>query len=149
MKVIVLPLSLMLVGSAGANELIFESGGTLSHDPTLTVAANLRFGEQTVGYDALQFVYECGIEWIRTRWRNPSQVIPQCLVVNEYSHFDWGIGLAKMEHNDQWNSGAINASVLLRYRITPSFSFSYRHLSNGGTQTPNIGRNLLLFGWTF
>ena len=131
-------------------ELNFEAGHAIIHGETNALGVYFDFHEQRdVGMDHQNFSYECGLTFIDRNGRNASQSMASCLVLDRFSKIDLGVGLAALQHEDQWNSGRINFTAALRYRPTEHWALTYRHFSNAGTRQPNIGRDLLLIGWSF
>lgn len=67
---------------------------------------------------------------------------------NVGQHFSTLFGVAKIQHDDPLNSGAINFNLGLvgRYK---NLSATYLHISNAGTSSPNVGRDMLLVSWRF
>jgi len=67
---------------------------------------------------------------------------------NVGKHFYTTFGVAKIQHEDRLNSGALNFNLGLTYRYE-HLSLSYLHISNAGTSSPNVGRDLVLASWRF
>lgn len=63
-------------------------------------------------------------------------------------NFGVTFGVADLQHGDRLNSGGINFNLGLSYRYK-QLTASYLHISDGGTQQPNIGRDMVLLGWRF
>jgi hypothetical protein len=67
--------------------------------------------------------------------------------------FELGIGVAKLQHEDNYSSGGINFNLSLEHKLWarkfPNVYWRYTHFSNAGTHAPNEGRDLLLVGYRF
>jgi Lipid A 3-O-deacylase (PagL) len=81
---------------------------------------------------------------------NSYQAVVHAQVVSRLKYgFELGIGVAKIQHSDAYNSGAINFSLSLEHQIYKNLYLRYQHFSNAGTNIPNTGRDLLFAAWRF
>jgi hypothetical protein len=63
-------------------------------------------------------------------------------IVDGFGRFDVGFGAAIIQHDDAFNSGKLNFALSLSYRFQRPFTLALdRHFSNGGTASPNRGRD--------
>lgn len=76
-------------------------------------------------------------------------VLHSQVVAHLWLGFELGIGVAHMQHSDEYNSGSVNFSLSLERRVYKNFYLRYQHFSNAGTSMPNEGRDLLLSTWRF
>lgn len=72
-------------------------------------------------------------------------------IVEKLWRFDVGLGAAYLQNTDTYNGSNLNFNLLLGYRfkhwpmsLRPEF-----HFSNGGTRSPNKGRDLFMLGVRF
>jgi hypothetical protein len=80
------------------------------------------------------------------------QAVAHCQLLSHVTpRFSVGIGLAKLQHADAYNSGAINFSLELEYRVWRQIYVGWQHFSNSGTSDPNLGRDLpfIAVRWPF
>jgi hypothetical protein len=71
-------------------------------------------------------------------------------IIDGLGRFDAGIGVAYLQNVDTYNGSHVNFSLILQYRVKSlPINFRVQHFSNGGTQSPNKGRDMLLFLWRF
>jgi hypothetical protein len=68
--------------------------------------------------------------------------------VDGYGPIDIGLGLVAMQHEDAYNSGRLNFNLMLGYHHG-RFSVRLNHISNAGSSRPNLGRDMVLVGWSF
>lgn len=64
-------------------------------------------------------------------------------VIDGFGKFDVGIGPAFLQNTDNYNGSHVNYTLLLGYRFTEHWNVRYQHFSNGGTQSPNKGRDMI------
>jgi hypothetical protein len=69
-------------------------------------------------------------------------------LIDGFGKFDVGLGVAYMQNEDIYNSGHAQFTLALSYRFK-YVTVGIRHFSNGGTRTPNKGRDLAFIGWRF
>lgn len=70
-------------------------------------------------------------------------------VIDGFGRFDVGLGVAYLQNVDTYNGSNLNFSLMLAYRFKVPITVSLRHFSNGGTRSPNKGRDMLLVAWQF
>jgi hypothetical protein len=71
-------------------------------------------------------------------------------LIDGFGRFDVGLGIAYVQNDDIYNSCHANFTLSLGYRFRGlPVTVGVRHFSNGGTCSPNVGRDLLLVGWRF
>lgn len=80
---------------------------------------------------------------------NPNQLAAFAQVAAHVESFYLGVGLAKLQRGDAYDSGPLNFALSAQYRIGDHLSLVYRHFSNAGSRYPNFGRDLALVGWRF
>jgi len=124
-----------------------EAGSTIVRGETPSIGFVKSWRNRGVG----DYQYECGFGLVgSSTFRDQpqrNQGVAECLLVDGFGHFDIGAGLAAQSSSDDYNTRA-NFSLLLRWRITERLSLAYRHRSNSGTASPNLGRDVLLVGWS-
>lgn len=71
-------------------------------------------------------------------------------VVEKLWRFDVGLGIAYLQNVDTYNGSHLNFNLLLGYNFRRlPITLRVQHFSNGGTQSPNKGRDMLLVLWRF
>lgn len=71
-------------------------------------------------------------------------------LVEGFGRFDVGLGAAYLQNADAYNGSNLNFQLLLGYRFKAlPISLRISHFSNGGTRSPNLGRDMLLVLWRF
>lgn len=85
----------------------------------------------------------------RGQYSDYQSMVHAQVVAHAWGGFELGIGAARLQHDDAYNSGRINFSLSLEHRIYRNLYVRYQHLSNAGTSKPNAGRDLLLAAWRF
>jgi hypothetical protein len=71
-------------------------------------------------------------------------------VVDGFKRFDVGLGVAYLQNTDIYNGSHVNFTLLLGYRFKRlPLTMRLQHFSNGGTQSPNKGRDMLFLAWRF
>ena len=79
----------------------------------------------------------------------PNQVAAHCQVLANLKSLTLGIGIAKLQNADAYNSGDLNFALTAQYRITRQLGIAYNHFSNAGSHMPNLGRDLAMLTWRF
>ena len=138
-------LVLALATQCRAEGISLEGGSTIvrGHAPSIGLVKSWR--NRGVG----DYSYECGFGIVGSSTYDGApqrnQGVAECLLVDGFGRFDIGAGLAAQSRSDAYNT-RVNFSLLLRWRVTDRLSLAYRHRSNAGTASPNLGRDLLLLG---
>ncbi len=71
-------------------------------------------------------------------------------LVEGFGRFDVGVGPAFLQNLDTYNGSHTNFTLLLGYRFKRvPITLRIQHFSNGGTVSPNKGRDSLLAIWRF
>lgn len=71
-------------------------------------------------------------------------------IVDGFGRFDVGLGAAYLQNIDQYNGSNLNFCLLLAYRFERlPISIRLQHFSNGGTKSPNRGRDMVFVAWRF
>lgn len=129
-----------------AGDLKLEAGSAIVRGETPAIGFVKSWRNRGVG----DYQYECGFGLVGSSTYNDrpqrNQGVAECLLVDGFGRFDIGAGLAAQSSGDAYNT-MVNFSLLLRWRITDRLSLAYRHRSNAGTGTPNLGRDVILVGW--
>jgi hypothetical protein len=63
--------------------------------------------------------------------------------------FEIGIGAAYFQNTNRALGAKFTVSSSASYHFNKNFSLNFRHFSNAGSATPNMGQDLLTIGWTF
>jgi hypothetical protein len=71
-------------------------------------------------------------------------------VVEGLGPVEIGLGVAYLQNTDTYNGSNLNFNLLIGYdfKIVP-LTIRLQHFSNGGTRSPNKGRDMLLLIWRF
>ena len=64
-------------------------------------------------------------------------------------HMCAGLGFAYFNGLSRWNGSNFVAALSIEIRPDERWSVNFRHYSNGGSVTPNMGQDILTLGWTF
>ena len=79
-----------------------------------------------------------------------NQVAWRAGVVEGFGRFDVGLGVARLQNEDAFNSCRLQFALSLGYRFVHwPVVVGLQHFSNSGTCSPNKGRDLLMVGWRF
>lgn len=79
----------------------------------------------------------------------PNNFAVRGLFVDGFGRFDVGLGISWMQNPAPYNGSPINFNLQLAYRLGFGATLTYTHMSNAGSRTPNLGRDLVLIGWRF
>lgn len=145
--------TLTFCSRAKGAELDVLLGSTVVRGPTGVAALNVRFPNAIAGVGALNVGFDLIGE---SSWRcaqplcNQNQAVVHAQAVSPpLGGVEIGVGVAKLQHSDNYNSGAINFSLSLERQVYKDIYVRYQHFSNAGTSAPNEGRDILLIGWRF
>lgn len=80
----------------------------------------------------------------------PNNFALRGLFVDGFGRFDVGLGLAWIDNYLPYNGQHVNFALQLDYRfkVLP-VTLTYAHMSDAGTQLPNLGRDIVMLGWRF
>lgn len=124
--------STYLRGQAAAMDLSFVYPDAAPRDAALEVGATFVGGSTLNGADQ----------------RNNFAL--RAAVVDGLWRFRVGLGVAYLQNVDVYNGSHVNFNLILGYDVkTLPLSLRVHHFSNGGTQSPNKGRDMLLVYWRF
>lgn len=71
-------------------------------------------------------------------------------IVEGLWRFQVGLGAAYLQNTDTYNGSNVNFHLLFGYKMkTLPITWRMQHFSNGGTRSPNKGRDMLLLIWRF
>ena len=136
-------------------------GSTVVRGPTGVIAMNLRFpaviahyADLSVGFDIIGESTWCPAGGTGSSCFNNNQAIVHAQVVSPLKYgFELGIGVAHIQHEDNYNSGSIDFSLSLQRQLWarkwPNAYWRYQHFSCAGTCSPNEGRDMILVGYRF
>jgi hypothetical protein len=79
----------------------------------------------------------------------PNNFMVGAQIVNGFGPVDLGLGVAKLQNSDAYNSGTMNFNLSAGWHIWRSATIEYMHYSNAGSHYPNYGRDALLATWRF
>lgn len=68
---------------------------------------------------------------------------------NVYRGFNLGLGATYFNATNRALGSNFAFSCLVNWQITDNLSLNFRHYSNAGSATPNMGQDALTIGWTF
>lgn len=75
----------------------------------------------------------------------PNNFGPSVRYMDGFGRLDIGLGLTYLQNTDVYNGSKMNFSLLLGTHWR-GWRVKYQHISNAGSQAPNLGRDLLLLG---
>lgn len=146
---------------AHSAELEIATGSTVVRASTGVLEMDLIFPKVIANYASLT----AGFTLIgSSNWCGAGQTGPTCYNANQaVMHlqavaplkfgFELGIGAAKIQHDDNMNSGAVNFNLSLEHTVWarkfPNLYWRYAHFSNAGTHSPNEGRDMLMVAYRF
>ncbi len=67
----------------------------------------------------------------------------------EWKQAELGLGVAYFNGTNRALGSKFTAHLAATWNWSDSGSFTLRHFSNAGSQTPNMGQDMLLLGWRF
>ena len=70
-------------------------------------------------------------------------------VVKITENFDLGLGIGYFNATTRWNGSHFVASMSLEYSLTDRWDIRFRHFSNAGSASPNMGQDMLTIGYRF
>lgn len=70
-------------------------------------------------------------------------------IVRLTDKIDFGLGAAYFNSTNRALGSKFTASLSVTYELSPHASINLRHWSNAGSATPNMGQDLITFGWSF
>lgn len=79
----------------------------------------------------------------------PNNFAFRTLFLDGFGRVDVGLGLSWMQNPGPYNGSPVNFNLQLDYRILRGATITYTHISNAGSRTPNLGRDLVFIGWRF
>lgn len=132
---------------AESAELDLGYGRTILRGPTDIAAVTVVYPKQIGDIDLYTGVLLIGTYDFRDV-PQANQVVVRSGFTAHIKQFGASLGVAKIQHEDDLNSGAINFNLGLSYRWR-RLVVSYNHLSNAGTERPNIGRDMVILSWRF
>lgn len=66
-----------------------------------------------------------------------------------WKELEMGLGLAYFNGTNRALGSNFVASMSIHWNITDSFSVGFRHFSNAGSASPNMGQDIISLSWTF
>ena len=127
----------------------FEAGSAIVRGPTPAI------GMKVIVPGVISHVGDaaCGLAIIGQSTyhyaNQPNQIAVGCQVLANLSRLTLGIGVAKLQNDDAYNSGTMNFNLTAQVRLTRQLGIAYNHFSNAGSHMPNLGRDLLVLTWRF
>ena len=80
----------------------------------------------------------------------PIDSIVSGMFVDGFGHFDLGLGEAWIFDPAPYNGSHVNFALMAAYRFERlPITIAYRHWSNAGETTGNLGRDMITIGWRF
>lgn len=64
-------------------------------------------------------------------------------------NLDFSLGVGYMNALTRWNGTKFVASMSVEYSLNDHWSINYRHFSNAGSASPNMGQDIFLVGYKF
>jgi hypothetical protein len=68
--------------------------------------------------------------------------------VDIWRELEFGVGVGYFNKRTRWNGSNFVASLSVQYQWEKVF-VTYRHWSNAGSESPNMGQDLVTIGWRF
>jgi hypothetical protein len=78
-----------------------------------------------------------------------NQIMARAGCMVHINRLGMGLGLAAIQHDDLFNSGKLNFNLVLDFRLGKHLRVSYNHISNAGSSSVNLGRDMATLGWRF
>jgi len=140
-------LLLFAIKSRGS-ELTVEGGSAMIRGETPALGLNIQWLQAgPVGTD-----YELGFNLIgQSRYQGndvTNQIVWHAMLWDGYKRAELGIGAAYFNVPSPY-ACQFDFTLGARWRFTDHISAQWRHYSSAGSCTPNVGRDLLTFGWRF
>lgn len=70
-------------------------------------------------------------------------------LVSITKNLDFGLGVGYFNAKTRWNGSNFVASMSVEYALDDKWSLKYRHFSNAGSATPNMGQDAFLVSYSF
>lgn len=70
-------------------------------------------------------------------------------LVSITDNLDFGLGVGYFNAKTRWNGSNFVASLSIEYELTDHWSVKFRHWSNAGSASPNMGQDLFTVGYSF
>lgn len=70
-------------------------------------------------------------------------------IVGITENFDLGLGVGYFNAKTRWNGSQFVASMSIEYSINDNWSLQFRHFSNAGSASPNMGQDMFTIGYSF
>ena len=142
-----LMLLLFSVKSRG-EELYFDAGSAVARGETPAIGLNIAWKEAgPVNTD-----YELGFKLIgSSTYRDEdqsNQFVVHGMLVDGWKNFEMGMGFAYFNVESDYTC-QFTYSLLARYRFTQRIHLQAHHFSSAGSCDPNVGRDVVTFGWRF
>jgi hypothetical protein len=138
------------VARAGDGYVAFGAGTTTIRGPAPVIDLSISYPNSGPG-DA---GYEIGATFIGISTLNGEDQAQnyalRAALVDGFGHFDVGIGVAYLQNVDTYNGSHSNFTLLFGYRFQAlPLTLRVEHFSNGGTQSPNKGRDMVWLAYRF
>ena len=70
-------------------------------------------------------------------------------IVGITDKLDLGLGVAYFNAKTRWNGSNFVASMSIEYSLSDRLGINFRHWSNAGSASPNMGQDLFTIGYRF
>ena len=70
-------------------------------------------------------------------------------IVSITDNFDLSLGVAYFNAKTRWNGSNFLASLSVEYHFNDTWSLNFRHFSNAGSASPNMGQDMFTVGYRF
>lgn len=132
-------------------ETYVELGGTFASGESSDAAALVvgeRFGNYTFSLGVMdkQSINTRTTQNIKTRQNGFFEAMR---VTRPFSKLEVGLGGAYFMNTNRALSSNLNFALMVRYELSDKFSLQLRHWSNAGTNTPNLGQDMITLRYTF
>jgi hypothetical protein len=141
--------SIALSQCAHGADLSFEGGSTVVRGPAPVFGMTVELPDLFAKTAGIAFTAHLIGDSTFEGQHQPNQIAAGAVVFNRIGRFDIGMGVAKLQNDDAYNSGTLNFELEVRIRVTQHLWFTQRHFSNAGSHSPNEGRDLTLISYRF
>ena len=158
MKKFWLALLLTFMVSTAQAELSVEIGPTFLSDSRakgFMLLGQERFGKYDIGLGYVsqqKFNHPCGPEFARTvrcDFELNENIFFNAQRIFSTGNWEFGLGVGAFQNTNRALGRNFTFSTSGRYTLSSGLFISFRHFSNAGSGTPNLGQDAINIGWTF
>jgi hypothetical protein len=137
----------LLAFKARSEELYVSGGSTVLKGETPTIGLSIAWK----GAGPKNTDYEFGFNLIgeSTYYKsNSNQIVLHAMLVDSWKKFELGFGFAYFNVPSEYACQK-TFTILTRWRFSSRFHIQEQHFSSAGSCSPNLGRDLVTFGYRF